>query len=204
MKLEIFRADTESPRQDSNLGTIFYKSNYIILGDERISGDPIEWLEEQLGVKPEFEYTNRRLKELSDLFCQKFIALPVYKYEHSGIVLATTPFSCPWDSGQVGFIMATPKEVREWYGVSRVTKKVRERALESLRGEIETFSQFLEGEVYGFRIIDEDGDEVDGCSGFYGDNHLENGMLDYIDLSLLGTTDEELKTLLKEIEVTED
>ena len=41
---------------------------------------------------------------------------------------------------------------------------------------------------------------VDSCWGFYGDNFLENGMLDSIDTSLLGITDEELKTLLKTIE----
>ena len=32
------------------------------------------------------------------------VVLPVYMLNHSGITISTNPFSCPWDSGQVGFI----------------------------------------------------------------------------------------------------
>ena len=32
------------------------------------------------------------------------VILPLFLYDHSGITLQTSPFSCPWDSGQIGFI----------------------------------------------------------------------------------------------------
>ena len=31
-----------------------------------------------------------------------YIYLPLYLYDHSGITMNTTGFSCQWDSGQVG------------------------------------------------------------------------------------------------------
>ena len=36
---------------------------------------------------------------------------PVYMYDHSGLVLSSTPFSCPWDSGQVGFMWITDPDI---------------------------------------------------------------------------------------------
>ena len=35
---------------------------------------------------------------------KRHLELPLYLYDHSGLTIATTPFSCPWDSGQVGWI----------------------------------------------------------------------------------------------------
>jgi len=32
------------------------------------------------------------------------VILPLYLYDHSGITISTTPFNCPFDSGQIGFI----------------------------------------------------------------------------------------------------
>jgi len=38
---------------------------------------------------------------------------PVYAYIHGGITVSTTPFSCRWDSGVLGFIRTTSKESAE-------------------------------------------------------------------------------------------
>lgn len=38
--------------------------------------------------------------------------LPLYVYDHSGVRLNTTGFSCPWDSGQVGWIVATREALK--------------------------------------------------------------------------------------------
>lgn len=44
-----------------------------------------------------------------------FYALPLYLYDHSGITMSTTTFSCPWDSGRVGMIFCSHEEaVKEW------------------------------------------------------------------------------------------
>jgi hypothetical protein len=122
----------------------------------------------------------------------------------------TTGFHCPWDSGQVGFIYVSREKVREDFGWKRITKAREQQILAYLKAEVETYDQYLRGDVYGFIVeerpaavfdadgktvdVDVDDDELweqtDSCWGFYGDDPFENGMTDYID--------EELHPLLKE------
>lgn len=40
-----------------------------------------------------------RIGDFRDSFLKQYVALPVYLYEHGGATIATSPFSCPWDSG---------------------------------------------------------------------------------------------------------
>jgi hypothetical protein len=84
----------------------------------------------------------------------------------------TTGFSCPWDSGQVGWIYITREKVRKEYGCKRVTKKMVEKIKGYLRNEVETYDQYLTGDVYGFRITDEETEEeMDSCWGFFGEKY---------------------------------
>jgi|TARA_Y100000034_G_scaffold70796_1_gene85367 hypothetical protein len=46
------------------------------------------------------------------------VILPLFLYDHSGITMSCAPFSCPWDSGQVGVIFMTPEAGKEWEGNS--------------------------------------------------------------------------------------
>lgn len=73
------------------------------------------------------------------------IILPLYLYDHSGITMSTGAFSCPWDSGHVGWIYVTLGDIRKEYSVKRVTKKIREQAIKCLNGEVETYDEFLTG-----------------------------------------------------------
>ena len=93
------------------------------------------------------------------------ICLPIYIYDHSGITINTTGFSCPWDSGQVGLIYCTKERARSEWG-----RVYRQQALACLRGEIETLDQYLTGQVYGYVVRDPQGEELDSCWGFYGDS----------------------------------
>jgi hypothetical protein len=95
------------------------------------------------------------------------VVLPLYLYDHSGITMNTRGFSCPWDSGRVGIIYATRKDVRENYGVKRCTEAVLARARELLEAEVKEYDRYLTGEIYGFRIEDPDGEDVDSCWGYY-------------------------------------
>ena len=61
------------------------------------------WIDEFLDDAEEGE-----LQDILDSL-DKYIILPLYLYDHSGITMSTGPFSCPWDSGQVGWIYA-PKQ----------------------------------------------------------------------------------------------
>jgi len=183
-KLFIIReAYPTSPREWDNLGTMAYKHRNYNLGEERIS-DPIEWLEEKLGLTPKNEYSNERLEELEERFFSEFIALPLYLYDHSGITIATTPFGCRWDSGKVGYIYLSKAKAREEYGYKLITKTRREQLLSYLESEVKTYDQYITGDVYRFVVEDEEGEHVDSCGGFYGDDWENNGIKDNIDKEL--------------------
>lgn len=106
--------------------------------------------------------------------------LPVYVYDHSGARMNTTGFSCPWDSGQIGWIVATRENLRRaWITWSRITEKRRECLRRLLRGEVETYSAYVSGEVYGFIVENAAGDELDSCYGYYGGSGLETIRADH-------------------------
>ena len=97
------------------------------------------------------------------------VCLPLYLYDHSGISMSTGQFSCPWDSGQVGFIFISKEKALKEYGGKRVTKKLREKVKTYLQGEVETYDSYLTGECYGYQIFDKNGEEIDACWGYLGD-----------------------------------
>lgn len=94
--------------------------------------------------------------------------LPLYLYDHSGITMNTTGFGCGWDSGQVGFIFIDKATVLKEFGGKILTKKLKEKALDYLKNEVKTYDQYLTGDVYEYRIYDENEDgSIDSCGGFY-------------------------------------
>jgi len=101
------------------------------------------------------------------------ISLPLYLYDHSGLTMRTTPFSCPWDSGQVGFIAVTKERVRKEYGYKRVSRKLIKRVEGYLRNEVSEYDQYLTGEVYGYTVTFPDGTQ-ESCWGFYGSDAALN------------------------------
>lgn len=179
----------ESPRTWDNLGTMVCFHNRYDLGDNHNynSDDYNSWEEMKKAI----------IKEENTA-----VILPLYLYDHSGISISTGAFSCRWDSGQIGFIFVSKEKALEEFGGKIVTAKLKERIEKILEGEVETYTQYVEGDVYGFQIVDEDDDIIDSCYGFYGSDHKESGMLDYIDHELLGLSSrEELEQLIDTLEV---
>lgn len=119
------------------------------------------------------EVCPERLGEFSDTFLQKYIALPIFMYDHSGITIATRPFSCRWDSSFSGIIAVSLEKVRKEYGWSKITEKRRKQIETYLQGEIEALDNYYTGEVYGYTVISEQNDELDSCWGFFGDDGLK-------------------------------
>jgi hypothetical protein len=106
--------------------------------------------------------------------------LPLYIYDHSGITMNTTGFSCRWDSGQVGFIYATKEKIRAEYGWKRLTKKRLQQIQDILDGEVKTYDQYLTGDVYGY-TIEKNGEHIDSCWGYYGQEDCLNEAKSIID-----------------------
>lgn len=111
----------------------------------------------------------------------KVVCLPLYMYDHSGIALSTTPFSCRWDSGQIGYVYVSKEKIKETY--KYVNKKTIDKAVNILKHEIETIDHYVNGNVWKFSIKNDDV-IVDSCGGFYGDDIEVSGMLDYIPAKL--------------------
>ena len=89
--------------------------------------------------------------------------MPLYLYDHSGLSISTGEFSCPWDSGQIGWIYATKGSIAKMWGDTPPTSEVLREALES---EVKAYDLFLRGGYVGYVIEDLDGETVDSCWGF--------------------------------------
>ncbi len=210
-----------NPREENEgyLGTMWCAHRRYTLGDEMFDGDVLELMKQLVELK-EPEFTDRIGRRVRDLlpgltmerweeelveirsyvekaFDKHYLSRNLYLYDHSGLAMNTGGFSCHWDSGQVGMIVASKEQVREFFRVRAITKKVYERAMEVLDSEVKEYSQYLEGDVYGFRVLevpdhiieeyaDESGydlqevaeyidpkdcEEVESCWGFYGDEY---------------------------------
>jgi hypothetical protein len=118
---------------------------------------------------------------------------PLYFYEHSGCSISTSPFGCRWDSGQIGFAIITKEMIRKTFNVKHVLKKKwYDKSVEMLNGEVETYDQYLTGDVYGFELYEDD-EETDSCSGFYGDDFWKNGMSENIGKDIIEKLKKELE-----------
>src|SRR3954463_6000135 len=105
--------DSISPREDDNLGTMACFHSRYLLGDHN-HGFSIEEAKQIAASKD-------------------VISLPLYLYDHSGLTMNTEVFSCPWDSGQVGFIFVEKDKVRAEYGKKIISKKLREKVIRLLK-----------------------------------------------------------------------
>ncbi|MBL4582969.1 MAG: hypothetical protein JKY29_14285 [Gammaproteobacteria bacterium] len=157
--------DVESPRDWDNLGTLICGHTRYNLGDEHSFDGGREFLLDLCDLDVDSELSVDELAGRAEKYA---VILPAYLYDHSGLVMNTTGFHCPWDSGQVGFIYATLDTIRKEYSVARVSAKLRHRVAEVLKQEVATYSDYLNGNTYGY-VIEQDGDEIEACWGFIGD-----------------------------------
>jgi hypothetical protein len=109
------------------------------------------------------------------------IIIPLYLLDHSGLWMrAGRDFSDVdsggWDSGMVGFIYTTPKRIRDMYGIKHITKAKLVQAEKELYNEVETYNDYLTGNVYGYYVEDPEGEHVDSCWGYYGDAGVKEAM----------------------------
>lgn len=173
--------DAESSREWDNLGTMACAHRRYSLGDaeERHSG-PEEW-----AFKKAAKYSTTISRDIDDIskawkiLEKHWIVLPLYLYDHSGLKMSTSSFSCRWDSGQVGYIYVEKAKVLNDFGWTRLNKQRIKRVYDCFDGEVETYNKYLNGDVYNIRIDEVDGDGnvveegVENCGGFYGRDYAE-------------------------------
>ena len=104
--------------------------------------------------------------------------LPLYLYDHSGITISTSPFSCHWDSGRIGCVLMTRKQAIEVYG-ERWTEEELNTYMESM---VETYDDFLTGEVYTVKVKDrEKGEIIERYGSIYLSSEHKQNLEEYLD-----------------------
>lgn len=147
LKISIYHDEgAESPREWDNFGTMVCNHRRYKLGDIH----------------------NGSMDDVPEDSIQLALTL----YDHSGISMSTSnssyPFNCPWDAGQVGVIYVTRQKALAEMGAKRLTKKVKQKAIEIMQAEVKIYDQFIRGECYGYVITDDEGNDLDSCWGFIG------------------------------------
>ena len=121
-----------------------------------------------------------RIDELQELVQEMdgMVILPLYLYDHSGITMNTTGFSCPWDSGQVGWIYAHEETIKKEYG--NVTPETLKKTETLLQSEVKEYDYYLTGQCYGYQLFKAD-EEIDSCWGFLGDiRDVQDAVKEYL------------------------
>lgn len=74
-----------------------------------------------------------------------YIILPLYLYDHSGMTIRTFPFTCSWDSGQVGYIYMSRSQAKKFW--SNSSSDGEQEAISCLKAEVNEFDAYLRGDV---------------------------------------------------------
>lgn len=177
--------DPINPRTDwDQLGTMICWHNRYNLGDEHDYSSHNDFYHQESGLYPDKDYdrlSEEQLQKCADKVYQNGVILPLYLYDHSGITMSTTVFSCPWDSARVGLIYISKEKILKEYGGKSLTKKLRKRVEEYLESEVKIYNYYLTGSVYGYNITktDSDGEEIDidSCWGYFGHSTDDGGYM---------------------------
>lgn len=155
--------DPMNPRTEwDNLGTMICFHNGYNLGDKTDyrSSDYQSWEELKAAI----------IENEGEV-----IILPLYLYDHSGITISTSPFSCRWDSGQIGYIFVSKDKIKK-EGMDET------KVEEYLKGEVTTYDQYLTGDIYRYTIYEIETcslghthkNVVECCGNFFGEEEAEN------------------------------
>lgn len=182
---------SESPREWCNLGSMVCFHSRHVLGDKHSFNDPDQFFYE---LAEKFIGDTDKVDEMDDYEIREYVAsledegkqlimLPLFLYDHSGLTISTTPFSCPWDSGQIGYIYTTFDRIKEFYNIFDADgmpegdmKDILDDVKKHLISEVKTYDCYLRGDVYEYILFKKvkcitcghiEYETVDSCCGFY-------------------------------------
>lgn len=135
------------------------------------------WSRKMTGPNPDERAVDNTLL---NVISKKYIMLPLYLLDHSGLAMKTTSFHDPWDSGQVGWIYVSKEDALKEFGGEKMTGAIRKKAEDLMRGEVEAYDSYLRGECYGFELY-KNGELEDSCWGFMGSfDDVRKDMAEYL------------------------
>lgn len=119
------------------------------------------------------------MRELIDIVCKEdseYIWDYVSRYEHSNVIFSRGKIR-GWDTCACGVIFISKEAVCELYQVKEVSQEVLIRVFDRFDSELEEYTNYVNGEVYGYNLYSLDGELIDDCWGFYEE---PEGCLDYL------------------------
>lgn len=157
--------DDDNPR-DYGLGKMYCWHSEYSLGDENPYKKPSDL-------------------EASDEFKNAVIKESLFLFDHSGITIKIGSFGndmyARFDSGQVGYIIATKEDILKFYKSDKLTDSLKEKAHKEIEDEVSIYTLYMQGRIYRYELVDiTTKEELDSCSGFYGEDFKNNGMADMI------------------------
>ena len=193
--------------------------NKYTLGDKHNYKEPREAIYDIIAEYMDMDYVDNDYYD-SD-FIEKYLGklnkyiliLPLYLYDHSGITMNTSGFSCNWDSGQVGWIYVSKDAIRKEFNVKKITKDIEKKAYSLLESEVKNYDLYIRGDVQEFVLYKKEvcptcgnveEESIDSCGGFFGyaDDTMIKDMIEQLDLDTEGT--EEIKEAYNKMEVNND
>ena len=104
-------------------------------------------------------------------------AVRIDKYEHSGVSYSVhgEGYYCRWDTSSTWAVWF-PDDclMDELKGLKG--KKRRDKCIVYARQACKLFNQWANGDVYGFIVKDQSGNEIDSCWGYFGDEAWEDAL----------------------------
>lgn len=159
----------ESPREFDNLGKmVFHHKRYDFPNEIEFDFESCnDWDKVEKSIKKKFG---------------PMIMKKVWLYDHSGFTFSTSSFygklpqgHAEFDSGVVGFMFVTLKDIRKEYG--KAGKKEIEKVSNILKNELSVYNKYVNNECYMFSVEDENENHIDSCNGYYDVNDaLEAGV----------------------------
>lgn len=110
--------------------------------------------------------------------------LPLYVMNHSGQSISTSSGmfeavdSQGWDWWFAGYIFCTYAQARKEYGFKAkfIPADVKEKILSVLEAEVNYLNAYWTGDCWMWTLIDDEGEIIDSCGGYYERESLEAGI----------------------------
>lgn len=184
-------SDASDPRDDDNLATLAFEHGRYKVGDAGGTAKLIDLVRASPYYKAawEDEYSRHYKGEMPQALiailpkCKDIVAMKVRGYDHGGLTISVSgsyPFNDQFDSGMLGFAFIEKAVMLEVFPElfdkrKGMTKKVTDRAVAIITAEVETYNQYLTGDVWGWTVDDE------SVSGYYGMNAALEAAKEHID-----------------------
>lgn len=204
LKLEIFR--DEEPYMPDDEGQL---AHMVCFHTRYRLGDRHPYTNDSAGMEEFTKWAKTRLDH------GEIVIASIELYDHSGLSVRVldwgysclTPKRTGWDSGVVGWVYVEKQKMIDELQVSE--SEWRGRAEELVVSRVETYDQYLAGEVYGFELSEMEHETVkrggkqvtaywdvwtltDSCWGFFGSDHKKSGIMDCIPEDAVEIDEEEL------------